>query len=371
MESQDTNSMGMAEQVVPQQDKISQDILERGPVIERSDFVTEIRENKNASTWMSCFLILIGGGFGYAIGWSLDMFASSYVSGYDPFSGTLKHFLFSKWGIGGCITMLVTSLIWSVIVLVKGDRVLVWMVGAEYVTEENERQLHNVVAEMAIASGLPKPRVVVVEDPALNAFATGLTPENSTIGVTRGLLDTLDRDELQAVVGHEMGHVLNNDVLYATMISVQVGLIAMVADTIKLSFRSSSRTTSRVAYRASSGSGRGKGKGSAAAAIIAIVVLIAVSIIAPLSAKLVQMSISRKREFLADATAVKLTRNPKGLFDALGKISTTKNRFSNANRAIQHMFFVNPFRDFDRNASELFSTHPPLIERIDKLRGML
>lgn len=340
-------------------DRIDDQIVQRGAVIERTDFETAIRRNKQKATALCCVLIVIGGFLGYAVGWSMEVIlADQGLIEFRRHAGPVDHILVSLWGIGGCVAMLTASAVWGLIVMAWGDRVLIWMVDGQDVSEDEERRLHNVVAEMSIAAGLPKPRVVVVEDQAFNAFAAGLNPEHATIGVTRGLLQSLDRDELQGVVGHEVGHILNNDVLYATMVGVMVGLIVMVADTIRAFLRGA---------RYSSSGNRKKG----GAVALAMLVLILVSIVAPISARLVQMAISRKREFLADATSVKLTRNPTGLAGALKKISGTDERFTNANRSIQHMFIANPFRDFDANASALMSTHPPLADRIRRLRGMM
>jgi heat shock protein HtpX len=166
-------------------------------------------------------------------------------------------------------------------------------------------------------------------------------------------MDSLSRSELQGVVGHEMSHIGNNDILYATAVGVLVGLIALVSDAALRSLRFSGR-----------GGGRKKGAG------IAIVVLLVFAILAPLAARLVQMAISRQREYMADATAVKLTRNPLGLIGALEKIADSQVPYEGANRAIQHLYISNPVKRFKRGARALFSTHPAVADRIARLRSL-
>ena len=218
--------------------------------------------------------------------------------------------------------------------------------------------LHNVVEEMALAAGLPKPRVAIVETDALNAFATGTKPEHAAIAVTRGLMNRLDRDELQGVVAHEMGHVANNDILYMTAVGVLVGLIVVVSD---LALRST-----RVMGRSS----QSDRKGGGGIAIVAVVVLVAVGLLSPIAATLVQMAVSRQREYLADATAVKLTRNPAGLIGALRKLDQAPVRWDNASKAVQHLFIVNPFKKFGESASALMSTHPSVEQRVARLQDL-
>ncbi len=217
---------------------------------------------------------------------------------------------------------------------------------------EAEPQLHNVVEEMCIAAGLPKPRIVVINTPALNAFAAGSRPDNAVVGVTRGLLDTMSRDELQGVIAHEMSHVGNRDTLYMTAVAILVGLIVLICDLMR---RGGSRMV------------RFGGRKSAAPGVIALAIVLVVSIVAPIAATLVRMAISRQREYLADATSVKLTRNPLGLVSALEKIGASTTRMENPNRAIQHMFIANPLQAFGEDASALMSTHPPLRRRIARL----
>lgn len=263
--------------------------------------------------------------------------------------------------IAGAVLMAAASLLWSGVSLAFGDRIVVSMTGGREVMADEEPQLHNIVEEMALASGLPKPRVVVLDTEVPNAFATGMRPSRATIGVTRGLLDSLTRDELQGVIGHEMGHVANLDTRYMTAVGVTVGLIALVGDIALRSLRWGSLGRGR-----SSSSGDKKG-GSGG---ILIVLLIAFAILAPLAAKLVQFAVSRQREYLADATSVQFTRNPEGLISALRKLTEAAQPFKGASGATQHLFIVNPLRQFASNATALFATHPALTDRISRLQNL-
>ena len=330
--------------------------LARG--LRRTDFYAAIRRNERNTLWLCTIMIVIAGGLGYVIGWAAEIVYLSALSDGAPL-GVVEALAYrSPWGVNGAGVMIVVGAVWVLVAVFAGDRILLALAGASEVSSESEPVLHNVVEEMALAAGLPKPRVFVLESPALNAFATGLKPEKSAIAVTRGLIDRLTRPELQGVVAHEMGHIANSDILYATAVAVVVGLIALVSDAVL-----------RGAMRGGLHSrGRSRSKGGGAA--LALVVVLVFAVLAPLAAWLVQMSISREREYLADATAVKLARNPLGLIGALEKIDTTTERFEGANRAVQHLFIANPFRKFGVRASALFSTHPPTPERIERLRDL-
>ncbi len=235
-----------------------------------------------------------------------------------------------------------------------GQRIIASVTGAHDASAEEEPALHNVVERMAIAAGLPKLRVVVIETDVPNAFAAGMDPQRSAIGVTRGLLDKLSRDELQGMIGHEMGHILNGDNQYMTAVAIMVGLIVVLADGVRAIGRAAART-------------RGRG---AAAALLLLPLLLVCGILAPLAAQAVRLAVSRQREYLADATSVQLTRNPAGLIGALRKLATIQEPFPGASQATQHMFIVNPLRLPDLDSSALFATHPPLEERIERLRDL-
>ena len=325
-----------------------------GTGLARTDFHAAIRRNAWNTAWLCLALVLVGLALGYAVGWALEV----YFLPPPPDRVYVDPLDVSGFGLRGAAVMLVASGIAIAVALTRGDRIVLGLAGAREVAREEEPRLHNVVEEMALAAGLPKPRVAVIETAALNAFATGLKPERAAIAVTRGLLDNLTRSELQGVVAHEMSHIGNNDILYATAVGVLVGLIAMVSDAALRSLRFAGR-----------GSGRGGGRKGGGAAI-AVLLLLVFAVLAPLAAKLVQMAISRQREYMADATSVKLTRNPLGLIGALEKIGASAVPYAGANRAIQHLYISNPVKHIGRGARSLFSTHPAVAERVARLRDL-
>jgi len=236
-----------------------------------------------------------------------------------------------------------------------GDRMVLAASRATEITHDDAPVLFNVVEEMAIAAGVPMPKVYVIEDSAPNAFATGRDPEHASVAVTSGLLEKLDRDELQGVIAHEMSHVGNFDIRYAMLVGILVGTTVLISDFFLRGLWF--------------GGGRRR-EGGGQAQLIMVIIAVVLAILAPIFARLLQLSISRQREYLADATAVKLTRNPKGLADALQKISGDREVLEAANRATAHLYIVNPIKKFEKRASGLFSTHPPIEERIQILRSM-
>ena len=237
-----------------------------------------------------------------------------------------------------------------------GDKMVLAASRAREITHEDAPRLFNVVEEMSIAGGLPMPKVYIIRDSAPNAFATGRDPEHASVAVTSGLLDKLDRDELQGVIAHEMAHVGNYDIRYAMLVGILVGTTVLISDFFLRGLWFG-------------GGGRSR-EGGGYVQVIMLVVAILLAILAPLFARLLQMSISRQREYLADATAVRLTRNPDGLADALQKISGDREVLEVANRATAHLYIVNPVKGFEKRAKGLFSTHPPIGERIKILRAM-
>ena len=239
-----------------------------------------------------------------------------------------------------------------------GDRMVLAASRAKEVTHEDAPVLFNVVEEMAIAGGLPMPKVYIIEDSAPNAFATGRDPEHASVAVTSGLLKKLNRDELQGVIAHEMSHVGNYDIRYAMLVGVLVGTTVLISDFFL-----------RGLWFGGGRGGRREG-GGGNIQLIMMVVAIVLAILAPLFARLLQLSISRQREYLADATAVQLTRNPKGLADALQKINGDREVLEAANRATAHLYIVNPIKRFEKRSKGLFSTHPPIEERVKILRAM-
>ena len=322
----------------------------RNKVLRRTDFMAAARANRKATRRLVVLLLLILTVLGYLIGWSLQL-----VMADRPVPLESVWFL-SHWGIWWALALFAIGVAWSWIAFRSGDKIVLRLTGAQRVTSDEEPLLHNVVEEMAIAAGITRPQIFVIETDALNAFATGMSPARSAIGVTRGLLNTLNREELQGVIGHEMGHIVNWDIRYATAVGIIVGLIALVSDG---------------ALRSLYFSGRSRNSGKAGGgAVFVMLALIAFAALAPVFAFLVQMAVSRQREFLADATSVRLTRHPEGLIAALEKLATTAEPFKGANRATQHMFIVNPFRNFREKASWLSATHPPLVLRINRLRNL-
>ena len=239
------------------------------------------------------------------------------------------------------------------------DKIVLAMSKARPVTKEEFLYLYNVVEGLTIAAGLPPPRCYVIDDTAPNAFATGRNPKNSVIVVTTGLLDKLNRVELEGVIAHEMSHIKNYDVLLQTLVVVMVGIVALLSDWMRRSFWW--------------GGGRrrssDKGKGSGGAAIILALALV-MAILSPLIAQLIRFAISRKREFLADANGAMLTRYPPGLASALRKISADREPLEAANKATAHLYIVNPLKDIRGPVNRLFSTHPPIEERIAALEKM-
>jgi len=264
-------------------------------------------------------------------------------------------------GTIGLIFALILWVIMSLVAYFQGDSILLSMSGARKINRDDHPRLYNIVEEMKIASGLETmPAIYIVDDPALNAFATGRDPKKASVTVTSGLLQKLNRDELQGVVGHEMAHIKNRDVLLMAMCSVLLGTIVILAWHASrfMLFGGMGRT------RRSSSGGGGAGQ------IIIIVVAIALMILAPIMAQLIYFAISRKREYLADASSALYTRYPEGLASALEKLAVSTDQLKSANQATAPMYTVNPFRKQGRAAENLTSTHPPISERIRILRSM-
>lgn len=265
--------------------------------------------------------------------------------------------------VGGSIGLLVAGIAAIVSALVSyfaGDRCVLLASRAKKIEKKDHPRLFNVVEEMAIAGGIPMPEVYIINDSAPNAFATGRKPETGKVAITTGLLSKLNRDELQGVMAHELSHIRNYDILFATMMGVLVGTIVLLCDAFWRGMRFGGRSRS---------SRRSGGGGGGAAAVLMIVALL-LAAMAPLLAKLIQLAVSRKREYLADASAALLTRYPPGLASALQKISGDREVLEVANRATQHMYIVNPIKSFEERAKGLFSTHPDTRDRIRRLEEM-
>ena len=263
----------------------------------------------------------------------------------------------------GLIGLAIAGIVWGILgllALFQGDSILLGVAGAHKIKKEDNPRLYNVVEEMSIASGLPKvPDVYIIDDPALNAFATGRNPEKASVAITSGLLQTLNRDELQGVMAHEIGHIKNRDVMLMAVAAVMLGAIVL------LSWYASRALFFTGGGRRRSGGGGGGGGG----AIIAIVGLVLI-ILAPIFAQLIQLAISRRREYLADASSALYTRYPEGLASALEKLASSPTPVRSANKATAPMYIINPFTRRGMKPSDLLSTHPPIQERIRILRAM-
>jgi heat shock protein HtpX len=245
-----------------------------------------------------------------------------------------------------------------------GDSLVLAASQARPVQPADHPQLMNVVQELSIAANVPVPAVYLIDDSAPNAFATGRDPKHASVAVTTGLLDKLDREELQGVIGHELSHVRNLDIRFALLVAVLVGSIALISDLFLRGFL-------RVGIFGGGGGRGGRDRGGGGVlGIVLVLVAIVLAIVAPIFARMVQLAVSRQREYLADASSVELTRNPAGLERALVKVASDRDVLEAANRATQHLYFVNPIKKFEARASGLFSTHPPILDRINRLRSL-
>ena len=260
--------------------------------------------------------------------------------------------------------LVIAILIWVILSLVayfQGDSILLSMSRAKKIKRDDHPRLYNIVEEMKIASGLEKmPDIYIIDDPALNAFATGRDPNRASVAITSGLLQKLNRDELQGVIGHEISHIKNRDVLLMAMCGVLLGTIVLLAW-----YGSRFLIFGGAGSRRSSSSGGG-GQGQ----IIILIVALVFMILAPIFAQLIYFAISRKREYLADASSALYTRYPEGLASALEKLGASTGQLKSANKATAPMYIINPFRKKGMKASDLTSTHPPISERIRILRAM-
>jgi heat shock protein HtpX len=233
------------------------------------------------------------------------------------------------------------------------DKLVLTMTGAKLIQESDNPKLFDLIQEVIIASGLPMPKVAIVIDSAPNAFATGRNPEHALIAFTTGILDAMDRDQLQGVIAHEMAHVANRDTLVSAVAATTAGAIAIVSDMLtRMMFFGGGRDRNR------------EGGGNPIALVISLVILI----LAPLAAMMLRSAISRKRESLADATAVSFTRNPAGLRSALEVLASDSTVVQQRSTAVAHIWIESPLDS--KSVSKLFSTHPPIAERIAVLKSM-
>jgi heat shock protein HtpX len=304
-------------------------------------FYREIDRNRRRSWMLIAAVIVLLGVLGGAIG---------YATGFGWF---------------GVVAAVALASVMSVGSYFAGDALVMATSGAKEIDRvqppDRYQQLLNVVEEMRLAGGLPPPRVWVIDDSAPNAFATGRDPRHASVAVTTGLLDKLDREQLQGVIGHEMSHIGNLDIRFTLLVGVLVGSIALLADWfLRFTFWGGGGRR---------GGGNDRSGGGGAAALI-FVLAIVLAVVAPLIGRMVQAAVSRTRESMADATAVELTRNPIGLARALRTISEDREVLEVANRATQHLYIVNPIKSFEERAKSLWDTHPPIGERVRALENI-
>ena len=305
-----------------------------------ASFYSQAAANRRNSFLLVLIIVALLGALGFAIGYGTTGVAAG--------------------GLGWLGIFGVIAIVTSLVGYFSGDRVVLAASKARPATEAEAPQLLNVVRELSLSAGIPMPSVYLIDDTALNAFATGRDPKHASIAATTGLIARLDREELQGVIGHELSHVRNLDIRYAMLVGVLVGTIALVADVfLRMTFWGGFG-------RRSSSSDRGGGGAQAIIFVIAILL----AIVAPIFSRLVQLAVSRQREYLADASSVDLTRNPSGLQRALAVIADDKEVLEVANRATQHLYFRNPYRSFEERSKGLFSTHPPILDRINRLRAL-
>ncbi len=256
----------------------------------------------------------------------------------------------------GLILALVFGFAYALIAYFAGGNMLMALSGAKPVTKKEYPHLYHTVEGLALAAGVPTPKAYVIHDPAPNAFATGRDPNNSAIAVTTGLLEKMNREELEGVVAHEMAHIRNYDIRSMMIAAVMVGIVILLSDFLLRSFL----------WGGMSRGGGNRGGGQ----LIFILIGIALAILAPLIGEVIKLSISRRREYAADAGAAVLTRNPNGLANALRKISQDPNELRNTNKATAHLFISSPFRKKRGWLRGLFTTHPPVEDRIKRLEAM-
>jgi len=262
----------------------------------------------------------------------------------------------TEYGYWGLAIAAVVSIIMSLFSYYKGDKVALWTAGAKPITKEENAYVYRLVENLCITAGLPMLKIYMIHDPAPNAFACGRDPRHSSIALTSGLVEQMKNEELEGVIAHELSHVKNYDIRLMTVVIILVGIVVLMSDIfIRMRFFGGRR------------GGRGGGNLGGIIAIVGVLLMI----LAPIFAKLIQLAVSRKREFLADASGALLTRYPEGLASALEKISQYKHPVKKANKATAHLYFASPFTGKKGFMARAFSTHPPAEERIKALRNMV
>ncbi len=304
-------------------------------------FHSQIASNTRRSLLLVLIVAALLGVLGFVIGFATT---GALVGGYFAI------------GVAVVLALVMTSVSYF-----AGDSLVLAASQAHEVTEAETPRLMNIVRELSIAANIPPPRVFMIQDSAPNAFATGRDPKHASIAVTTGLMEKLDREELQGVIGHELSHVRNLDIRFTLLVGVLVGSIVLLADFF-------------LRYTFWGGGGRRESRGGRDGAgglmIVLFVLALVLAILAPIVARFVQLAVSRQREYLADASSIEITRNPYGLERALAKIGSDREVLEVANRATQHLYIVNPIKKWEERASGLMSTHPPIVERINRLRAL-
>jgi heat shock protein HtpX len=258
-------------------------------------------------------------------------------------------------GYSGLTIAIIISLIMTVFSYFAGDKVALATAGAKPIAKEENLYVYRLVENLCITAGLPVPKVYIISDPTINAFATGRDPQHASIAITQGAIDKLENQELEGVIAHELSHVKNYDIRLMMIVIVLVGIIALISNWLMHGFL----------WR-KGGDERSRGQLGAILLIVGIVL----AILSPLIAQIIQLAVSRKREYLADAEGSLLTRYPAGLASALEKIMNENLPLRRANNATAHLYIANPFGASKKFLSNLFTTHPPIEDRIAKLRQM-
>ncbi|MSU75812.1 MAG: zinc metalloprotease HtpX [Candidatus Magasanikbacteria bacterium] len=292
---------------------------------------SEITSNKRKSVLLAMIFIAVIIGIGYV---------------YSRATGDQTY--------GGVAIAIIISLVMTAVSYFHGDKIALYTSGAKAIGKEESPYLYRLVENLCITSGTPTPKIYIIEDPAINAFATGRKPELASVAVTRGAIEKLENEELEGVLAHEMSHVKNYDIRFMTLVAVLVGSISILASIFR----------NRLFF----GGRRDNREGGNQLTGILMIVGVVLMILSPLIAELIKLAISRRREYLADASGSLLTRYPEGLAKALEKIAAQNLPMKQASQATAHLFLASPFQG--KSLKSLFSTHPPIEERIKRLRTM-
>ncbi len=305
-----------------------------------TSFYAQKAANQRNSLVLAAAVTVVLAALGFSIGYAL----TGYPEG----------------GIAATAIAVGLGVVMSLATYFAGDSLVLGVSGARQVDDKTAPQLLNVVRELSLAAGIPVPRVFIIDDSAPNAFATGRDPQHASVAITTGLLEKLDREELQGVIGHELSHVRNLDIRFSLIVGVMVGSIALLADFFLRSL-----------WWGGGGRGRDRDRdGGGGLQALFMLLAIVLAVIAPILARLIQLAVSRQREYLADTSSVELTRNPHGLERALAKISADREVLEVANRATAHLYFTNPVKRWESRSKDFMSTHPPIVERINRLREL-